>query len=191
MVSKAAFRLSLVTDFSRYVMAPRASPRRRFSSPVITCTGMCRVAGSCFRRSRIVQPAMSGKLMSSVMAPRRKLARKCQRGPAAKRHQNLDAAVVRQVHQDAGEGDVVFDDQQHRVAGLNQVPIVVDFNVVHHRGRRGGCRRQNDIQPFPRRTRLRRLQAANLTGCRNPESRVARRAWRWTPARRRFAAGTG
>ena len=42
------------------------------------------------------------------------LAGQRQRRAAAQRDQRLDAAVVRQVHQDAGEGDVVFDDQQHR-----------------------------------------------------------------------------
>ena len=45
---------------------------------------------------------------------RLELARQRQRGAAAQRHQRLDAAVVRQVHQDAREGDIVLDDQQHR-----------------------------------------------------------------------------
>ena len=45
------------------------------------------------------------------------LAGECQRRAAAQRDQGLDAALVRQVHQDAGEGDIVLDDQQHRIAG--------------------------------------------------------------------------
>ena len=126
-------------------MAPSASPRRRFSSPEMTCTGMWRVAGSCFRRSRIVQPAMSGRLMSSVMAPGLNSRASGQRGGAAQRHQGLDAAIVRQVHQDARERDVVLDDQQHRIAGLDQVAVVVDFEVVHHHGRRGRRRRQDHV----------------------------------------------
>ena len=71
-----------------------------------------------------------------------------QSGAAAQRDQRLDAALVRQVHQDAGKSDVVLHDQQDRIAGTNQVAVVVDFNIVHDGGGRGGRRRQNDIEPL-------------------------------------------
>ena len=73
---------------------------------------------------------------------RGKLACQCQRGAATQGDEDLDAAVVRKVEEDAGESDVVLDDQQHCVAGLNQVAVIVDFNVVDHwRRRRGRGRR--------------------------------------------------
>src|SRR5579863_614756 len=54
-----------------------------------------------------------------------------QRGSASKSNQDLDAPVVREVHQDSRKGDIVFDNQQDRVAGADQVSVVVDFNIVH------------------------------------------------------------
>src|SRR2546429_2093312 len=48
--------------------APRASPCWRSSSSVTTCTGMCRVAGSCFSWLSTVQPSMSGRKTSSETA---------------------------------------------------------------------------------------------------------------------------
>ncbi len=75
-------------------------------------------------------------------------AREAQRRAAAKRNQNLDAPVVREIHEDSGKGDVILDDQQNRIAGVNQIPVVVDFDVVHHQCRGAGRRRQNDIDRF-------------------------------------------
>src|SRR5579863_8705272 len=71
-----------------------------------------------------------------------------QRGSASKSNQDLDAPVVREVHQDSRKGDIVFDNQQDRVAGADQVSVVVDFNIVHYRCWRGSRRRQDNIDGF-------------------------------------------
>ena len=55
----------------------------------------------------------------------------------------LSAALVRQIQQNAREGDIVLHDQQHRIAGPNQIAVVVDLDVVHHR-RRGAERRRQE-----------------------------------------------
>ena len=49
-------------------MAPCSRPRRSSSSAEITCTGMCRVRGSCLSWSSTTQPSMSGRRRSSVIA---------------------------------------------------------------------------------------------------------------------------
>ena len=57
-----------VTGFCTWLKAPCCKARCRCSSTEMMWTGMWRVWGSCFRRSRTVQPSRSGKRMSSVMA---------------------------------------------------------------------------------------------------------------------------
>ncbi len=59
---------SRLAGLVRKSIAPSLSPRCQFSSTDITCTGMCRVAGSCFSRSRMVHPSASGSRRSSVTA---------------------------------------------------------------------------------------------------------------------------
>ena len=116
------------------------------------------------------------------------LAREGERGGAAQRDQRLDAAIVRQVDQDAGEGDVVLDDQQDRIAGVNQVAVVVDFDVVHHDGGRGRWRRQDHVHDL----------VAGRVAIADHRPRPARRPdelrrfdlGRGDLARRRSAAGT-
>ena len=49
-------------------IAPIRKPRSRSSSPVIRCTGMWRLWTSSFNLANTVQPFMSGRLISSVMA---------------------------------------------------------------------------------------------------------------------------
>ena len=94
----------------------------------------------------MVHPAMSGRVMSSVMAPglnsrARDMALLPRSATSA-----FDAAVVRQVHQNAGEGDVVLDDQQHGIARLDQVAVVVDLQIsCTSSSVREGRRRQNHV----------------------------------------------
>ncbi len=51
---------------------------------------------------------------------------------AAQGDQRFQAMLVGQIYQDAGERNVVFDNQQHRVIRLDQVAIIVDDQVFHH-----------------------------------------------------------
>ena len=98
-------------------MAPRASPRRRFSSPGDDVHR--NVAGG-----RIVLQAVQngpaghvGKIDVQRDGAGLELARQRQGGAPRSATSAFNAAIVRQVHQDAREGDVVFDDQQRRIPG--------------------------------------------------------------------------
>ena len=64
----AASSPSVVGGFTRHENAPCDRPWRFSSSALMICTGMWRVAGSSFRLFSTVQPSMSGRKMSSVMA---------------------------------------------------------------------------------------------------------------------------
>ena len=77
--------------------------------------------------------------MSSVMACGENSRASVSAVPPAESNQNFDTPVVREVHQYPGEGDATLTISKYRVARVNDIAIVVDFNVVHHRGRR--CRR--------------------------------------------------
>ncbi len=68
MCVKAPSSASLLTGFSRKAKAPMALPFLLVSVTEMTWTGMCRVRGLRFRRSRIAQPSTTGSWMSSVMA---------------------------------------------------------------------------------------------------------------------------
>ena len=57
------------------------------------------------------------------------LARQRHGAAAAQGHQRFQVVVVSEVDQDSGEGDVVFDDEQDRVARLDQVAIVVEDQI--------------------------------------------------------------
>ena len=89
----------------------------------------------------------------------------------AQGYQCADAAVVRHVHQNAREGDIVFHNQQHRVARLDQVPVVVDLNIVHHGGRCLGRRGQDDVEAAALR---RTAPSAGTTACQEPSVGSAR-----------------
>ena len=85
-------------------MAPSCERRARGSSSVeMTCTGMWRVAGSCFRRSSTRQPSMSGRRMSSVMASGLNSRARASAAGAARRPRALEARLAGHVEQEAGE----------------------------------------------------------------------------------------
>ncbi len=84
------------------------------SSTVTICTGMWRVDASCLSRASTVQPSMSGRKMSSVIAVGPVLAHQPQRFVAAVGEQHLEAARAREVAQHRGVMRVVLDDQQRR-----------------------------------------------------------------------------
>ena len=92
--------------------AHAAAPLRR----EMICTGMCRVAGSSLRLFNTVQPSMSGRNMSSVMA----VGRYCRASaaPACPRVRDhaLESLVARQPEQHARVMRIVLDDEQHAVA---------------------------------------------------------------------------
>ena len=153
--------------------ADRARPAARAratSSVEITQTGMWRVARSFLSRSSTRQPSMSGRKMSSVIAVGLVLARQRQRaGAAACVTRPLKPLLARRVEQEPGEAEVVLDDQQHAVAGLDVVAVVVDLV---------------DEQRRLRRSRRLGAGAAGASARRRRRSRVGRRA----AARRRSAA---
>ncbi len=62
------------------------------------------------------------------------LARQGQGGGAERGDQTLEALLAGRLQQDAGEAQVVLDDQQHAIARLDVVAVVADF--VHHQPRR-------------------------------------------------------
>ena len=64
--------------------------------------------------------------MSSVIACGLELAGRPERRRAAGGDDGLEAVLVRHVQQEAGEVDVVLDDQQDAVAGLDVVGVVVE-----------------------------------------------------------------
>ena len=70
---------------------------------------------------------MSGRKMSSVMACGLVLARQGQGGGAQRRDQSLEALLAGRIQQEAGEAQIVLDDQQHAIARLNIVAVVADL----------------------------------------------------------------
>ena len=117
---------------------------------------MWRVARSVFSRSRMRQPSMSGRKMSSVIADGW-YSRVIASAPAPVRlTRPLKPLRARRVEQHLGEAEVVLDDQQHPVAGLDR-----------RRGRR---------RPRWRTSRRRRAAAAGVE---------RRRRHRRMPAQRR------
>ena len=72
---------------------------------------------------------MSGRLMSSVIALGLEFTRQRKRCRTAAGNNRLQAAIVRQIDEDAGESQVVFDNEQDTVAAVDGVAIVVDRNV--------------------------------------------------------------
>ena len=141
MRSNACSRSSVVAGLTRYENAPCDSPCCRSSSTESICTGMCRVAGSSLRLFSTVQPSMSGRNMSSVIAVGTVLPRQRKRRLAAVGDDALEALVARQPEQDARVVRVVLDDQQHVVALADVVAIVGDdlfgLGDREHRQRRG------------------------------------------------------
>ncbi len=66
--SNASFSDSFSDGLAQNVLAPSRMPRCGSSVTEMTCTGMCRVLVSCFRRSSTFQPSMPGMSRSSVIA---------------------------------------------------------------------------------------------------------------------------
>ena len=124
----------------------QASPRLLFSSPEIMCTGMCRVAGSCFSRSRIVHPAISGKPISSVIAPGlNSRASEIALLPRSATRAFSPWSCARSTRMRA---KVMSSSTISSTAspGLNHVPIVVQHQILHQFAgcraeRRGSCPR--------------------------------------------------
>ena len=79
--------------------APRAKPCCRSSSSVSICTGMCRVAGSCFRWFSTVQPSMSGRNTSSETAVGWNSRASASASEPRDGHQNLESLVAREIAQ--------------------------------------------------------------------------------------------
>ena len=77
---------------------------------------MWRVAGSSLRLFSTVQPSMSGRKMSSVIAVGRYCRASASAALPAVRDDALEALVARQAEQDARVVRIVLDDEQHGVA---------------------------------------------------------------------------
>src|SRR5215217_3976083 len=60
-------RPSFDTGFSTNATAPARSAFCRPSPPETMCTGMWRVSGCCFNRSRTPQPSITGSVMSRIV----------------------------------------------------------------------------------------------------------------------------
>ncbi len=102
--------------------------------PAVTiCTGMWRVAGSSLSWLSTVQPSMSGRKISSEMAVGMELPGEGQAQRAFGGDDALEALVARQAQQDARVMRVVLDDQQHRVALLDVVAVVLDVLFARDR----------------------------------------------------------
>ena len=125
---------SVVAGFTRYENAPCDSPCCRSSSTDSICTGMCRVAGSSFRLFSTVQPSMSGRNTSSVMAVGRILPRERQGRLAAVGDDALEPVVAREAEQHARVVRVVVHDEQHCRPRAIVVAVVGDDLL----GRRDG-----------------------------------------------------
>ena len=82
---------------------------------------------SFLSRSSTRQPSMSGRQMSSVMASGLYSRVRARAAAPERRDQPLEALLAGHVQQEAGEAQVVLDDQQHPVAGLDVVAVVADF----------------------------------------------------------------
>ena len=94
--SNAFSRSSVVAGLTRYEKAPCESPCCRSSSTDRICTGMWRVAGSSFRLFRTVQPSMSGRNTSRVIAVGRYWRASVERRLAAVGDNALEALVARE-----------------------------------------------------------------------------------------------
>ena len=105
-----------------------------------------------------------------------------------RRDQPLEALLAGGVEQEAGEGQVVLDDQQHAVAGLDVVAVVA--GLVDQRSRSAVAARSPRRRPLADRRRAaaprarRRGVGAGVVGS-APAARLARRR-----AACRSAAGT-
>ena len=86
----------------------------RSSSIEMICTGMCRVSGSSLRLLSTVQPSMSGRKISRVMAVGRYWRASDERLVAAHGDEALESLVPRQAEQHARVMRIVLDDQQDR-----------------------------------------------------------------------------
>ena len=103
---------------------------------------MCRVAGSSLRLFSTVQPSMSGRNTSSVIAVGRYCLASDERRLAAVRDDALEALVARQPEQHARVMRIVVDDEQDAVARVDVLAVVGDdlFRFGHgEHGQRTRC----------------------------------------------------
>ena len=126
---------------TRYENAPCARPCWRSSSTDRICTGMCRVAGSSLRLLSTVQPSMSGRKMSSVMAVGRYWRASASAACPRFGDDALEALVARQPEQDARVVRIVLDDQQRSGRPPAIVVAVVGDDAPRRRRRRAPAAR--------------------------------------------------
>ena len=50
-----------------------------------------------------------------------------QRRGSERRDESLEALLARRLQQEPGEGEIIFDDQEHQITGMDDFPIVADF----------------------------------------------------------------
>ena len=129
------------------------------------------VPGSCLRRSRTTQPAMSGRRRSSVMASGVGRLGQLQGHLAPRGDQALEAHLVGHVQQDRGELGVVLDDEEEAVARLEVVAVAADVHLGDGRRRPRGRRRRT--------AGVGRARVAAAAGRRRARPRPALRPGRW------------
>ena len=98
--------------------APRARPWCRSSSSVSICTGMCRVVGILLQMIEHRPAQHVGQEYVQRYGRGMEFTSQRKRFRAARRHQNLEPFVVRQIAQDARIVRIVFHDQQNGVVRL-------------------------------------------------------------------------
>ena len=134
--------------------APRASPCWRSSSRVTICTGMCRVAGSCFSWLSTCPAEHVGQENVERDRGRAVVAREHQRVRAAHSDEDLETLIVGEVGHHARVVRIVLDDQQDRIVGFDPVPVVGQLI----RGRLCEPRRRADARRRPRPPRTARSE---------------------------------
>ena len=117
--------------------APEFRARSRASSVEMTHTGMWRVCDVVLEPLQHAPAVDVGQEDVQRDGVGLVLARHGQGGGAERRDQPLEALLAGRVQQEAGEAQVVLDDQQHAVAGLDVVAVVAD--LVDQRRRLGSA----------------------------------------------------
>jgi hypothetical protein len=139
------------------------------------------VHGDVARGGVVLQPVQHGPARRSRQVDVQRdgvgpvLARQLEPGLAVQRDDPLEPLLARHVEQDAGEADVVLDDEHHAVAGLDGAAVVVDRRL-------GGSPRPRGAGSASR--------AVRRAGSRRA-ARSAGRAASGAPAGRPAAAGPG
>ena len=147
------------TGLAMKPIAPELSARSRESSVETTHTGMCRVERSAFSRSRMRQPCMSGRKMSSVITEGWNSLIFDERARRRAGHHALEALPARRLEQHPRERQVVLHDQDRQVVGLDLGAVVarlvglgLDFRLgvdrLHFGGRGRRRRRLDGVRGF-------------------------------------------